>query len=134
MSVGTQNLCRLHYVLFYFIFVSLSFGKFQDSSKTLKQLTGSDSVDVADDIKFLIGLLFFSFGNAFAAAAQAKPKTQRKMVQYVLFPLYVIILYINNSKEPLTQVVFSVDYAQNHLAVVVATIGFILSTHTLYIA
>ena len=139
MSVGTQNLCRLHYLLFYGVFFSLAFDSGISRKDTMNHLHvagghGADHNGSACPYTQIIAGLFFCLANAFAAAAQAPPNAQRKMIQYTAFPLYLGIFYLNRS-------VLNVDFADGiraiaseHVVLVIATALFAIATHTLYIS
>ena len=143
MSIGTQNLCRLHYVAFYVVFFSLCFNFGVKKSDTLAAFFtphgDSDHGNGTGHCPFttLIGLLFFCLANAFAAAGRLDAKGQRVMIQYVGMPLQLAIFYLNRELIVSTAqnpTALGVDFVQNHVVFVAATLFFVLSTHTLYIA
>ena len=141
--VGTQNLCRLHYLAFYAVFISLAFDFGVSRSDTFDHLFvgAGNAVEnqhsgVLCPMTQVLAALFFCLGNAFAAAAQSAPKSQSKMIQYAAFPLYLAIFYANrNVYTEFTADDFPgvVEFAKSHVVLVASTLGFALSTHTLYV-
>eukprot|EP00591_Stephanopyxis_turris_P001818 CAMPEP_0195520432 /NCGR_PEP_ID=MMETSP0794_2-20130614/16857_1 /TAXON_ID=515487 /ORGANISM="Stephanopyxis turris, Strain CCMP 815" /LENGTH=139 /DNA_ID=CAMNT_0040649783 /DNA_START=62 /DNA_END=481 /DNA_ORIENTATION=+ len=134
--IGAQNLCRVHYVLFYAIAASLVFDFGLDRDHILNTLVkgvgGNADTEISCPLKSLLGILFFTLANAFAAAAQTGPKGPRKIIQYAAFPLYLAVLYTNvNTFKTMS---FSIESFTENCALVTTTFLFLLSTHTLYIA
>jgi hypothetical protein len=144
MAIGTQNLCRLHYLLFYGVFFSLAFNfgiPRQDTMNHLHVAGGNQGTHDGSACAYtqIIAGLFFCLANAFAAAAQASLNAQRKMIQYTAFPLYLGIFYLNRHVLGLAAKLQDGstgvrDIAQGHVVLLIATALFAIATHSLYIS